>query len=385
SGTPAEVLRFIAVNLFREGRYREAVFYGGRLLRGTYNDAQMHALVAEAYRNLGDREKARNHYRRAIEGDKASLELRYGLLAVLWELGEYDELMREAARILKKDRTDGPGHYFHSLALARTGAAIEQVLSELQQQIKARGPDPVLMNELAAAYARAGLPELAEGWYARVLKLIPPTAEMLLAIGQIYETLGKTGLLGGLYTRYLDIRPDDRRMRRRLVRILLEQESFEEAAVQIAQLLPVEPENTRLKSALAVCYRRTGKYAEALILIRELLVDSPSSVDHIKAAVYCLDHMGARAVALKALHSFMAEYGESLSLLLMRGVLQYQESSLDKAAETFRKAVSLSPADWRANRNLGMVYRRMGNDLFAEKFLQKAREYELASRGNPSP
>jgi hypothetical protein len=27
-----------------------------------------------------------------------------------------------------------------------------------------------------------------------------------------------------------------------------------------------------------------------------------------------------------------------------------------------------------------MVYRRMGNDLFAEKFLVKAREYEAASR-----
>lgn len=379
-GTPAEVLRFITVNLFREGRYREAVFYGGRLLRGAYNDSQMHALVAEAYRNLGDRVKARNHYLRAIEGDKASLELRYGLLAVLWELGEYDDLMREAARILKKDRADGPGHYFHSLALARTGAAIEQVLAELQQQIKVRGPDPVLMAELAAVYARAGLPELAEGWYTRSMKLNPPTAEMLLSLGEVYESLGKTDRLGEVYTRYLEIRPEDRRTRRRLVRLLLEQEAFEAAAGQIALLLPVEPENARLKSALAVCYRRTGKYAEALILIRELLVDSPSSVDHMKAAVYCLDRMGARPVALKALASFMAEHGESLSLVLMRGVLQYQDNSLDKAAETFRKAVSLSPTDWRANRNLGMVYRRMGNDLFAEKFLEKAREYEAASR-----
>ena len=174
-------------------------------------------------------------------------------------------------------------------------------------------------------------------------------------------------------------------MRRRLVRLLLEQEAFAAAAGQIAVLLPVEPENVRLKSALAVCYRRTGKYAEALILLRELLIDSPSSVDHMKAAIYCLDHMGARGVALKALASFMAEHGESLSLLLMRGVMQYQENALDKSAETFRKAVSLSPMDWRANRNLGMVYRRMGNDLFAEKFLQKARECEARLRQSPVP
>ena len=384
-GTPAEVLRFITVNLFREGRYREAIFYGGRLLRAAYNDPQMHALLAEAYRNLGDRAKARNHYLRAIEGDKTSLELRYGLLAVLWEMGEYDDLKRAAARILQRDRTDGPAHYFHSLALSRTGAAIEQVLAELQEQIRVRGPEPVLMAELAAAYVRAGLPELAEGWYTRSMKLNPPTPEMLLALGQVYETLGKTGSLSGIYGRYLELRPDDRPVRRRLVRLLLAQEDFEAAALQIALLLPVEPRNERLKSALAVCYRRTGKYAEALILIRELLRDSPSSADYMKAAVYCLDRMGARGVALKALASFMAEHGESLSLVLMSGVLQYQEAAFDKSAETFRRAVSLSPTDWRANRNLGMVYRKMGNDLFAEKFLQKAREYQAAAHEEAKP
>jgi Flp pilus assembly protein TadD len=376
--TPTEVLRYITVNLFREGRYREAVFYGGRLLRNDYSDSKMHALVAESYRNLGDPVKARNHYQRAIEGDKASMELRYGLLAVLWELEDYDQLMREAARILQRDGADGPAHYFHSLALSRTGAAIEQVLSELQQQIHLRGPDPVLMAELAAAYVRAGMPQLAEGWFTRSMKLRPASPETLLALGAVYESLGKAGQVGETYARYLELKPEDRPVRRRLVRLLLEQQSFEAAAGQIRLLLPVEPDNDRLKSALAVCYRRTGRYGEALILIRELLIDAPSSVEHMKAAVYCLDRMGARPVALKALASFMSDHGESLSLLLMRGVLHYQDGALEKSAETFRRAVSLAPDDWRANRNLGMVYRRMGNDLFAEKFLQKARERQAA-------
>jgi len=377
--TPVEILRYITVNLFREGRHREAVFYGGRLLRADYADSKMHALVAEAYRNLGDLPKARNHYLRAIEGDKTSLELRYGLLAVLWEMGDYDQLMTQAARILKRDQSDGPGHYFHSLALSRTGAAIEQVLSELQQQVRARGPDPVLMAELAAAYVRAGLPDLAEGWYARAIKLQKPSPDLLLAMASVYEGLGKTDKLGSLYSQYLELKPEDRPTRRRLIRLLLEEESFDAAAEHIRQLLPVERGNERLKSALAVCYRRTGRFAEALILIRDLLRDRPGSVDHMKAAVYCLDRMGARAAAMKALASFMAEHGESLSLVLMQGVLQYQDNTLDKAAETFRKAVSLAPTDWRANRNLGMVYRRMGNELFAEKFLKKAREYQAAA------
>jgi Flp pilus assembly protein TadD len=57
---------------------------------------------------------------------------------------------------------------------------------------------------------------------------------------------------------------------------------------------------------------------------------------------------------------------------------------MEKAAETFRKAVSASPRDWRANRNLGMVYRKIGNDTFAEKFLARAAEYRAAAEA-PAP
>jgi Flp pilus assembly protein TadD len=378
-GSAEDVLRFITINLFREGRYRETIFYGTRLLRGAYDDSQMHALVAEAYRNLGDLLKAKNHYHRAMEKDKASLELRYGLLAVLWERREYDELLAEAARVLQKNRNDVTGAYFHSLALSRTGAAIEQVLAELQQQVKAHGPDPVLMGELGQAYARAGLPELAEGWYERSMKVSEPDPDMLQALADVYESLGKRDRLADVFRRYLSIEPDDRPARRRLVRLLLEKEAFAEAAEHITRLLPHEPRNERLKSALAVCYRRTGRYPEALVLLRDLLTETPGAVEHMKAAVYCLDRMGARGVGMKALESFMKKHGESMSLILMLGVLQFQEKTPEKAAETFRKAIALSPADWRANRNLGMVYRSMGNNAFADTFLEKAASLRAAA------
>lgn len=377
-GSPEDVLRFITVNLFREGRFRETIFYGTKLLRGAYDDPQMHALVAEAYRNLGELLKAKNHYHRAIEKDRASLELRYGLLAVLWERREYDELLAEAARVLQKNRGDATGTYFHSLALSRTGAAIEQVLAELQAQVKARGPDPVLMGELGQAYARAGLPELAAGWYERSMKVAEPDPEMLQALADVYEALGKKEMLADVFRRYLAVEPNDRAARRRLVRLLLEEDGFAEAADHINRLLPHEPRNARLKSALAVCYRRTGKYAEALVLLRDLLTEAPDAEEHMKAAVYCLDRLGARGVGMKALESFMKKQGERLSLILMLGVLQFQDKALEKAAETFRRAIALAPRDWRANRNLGMVYRAMGNNSFAETFLAKAAEYHAA-------
>ncbi|HTP58014.1 MAG TPA: tetratricopeptide repeat protein, partial [Spirochaetia bacterium] len=372
-GNPKDVLRFMTVNLFRQGRYRETILSGTRLLKDDYGDPYLHMLVGESYRNLGDLGKAKNHFRRALEKDKESLEIRYGLLAVLWDRGEFQELLTEAGHLLQKNPGDETARYFHSLALARTEANVEQVLKELQQQVKARGPDIALMAELAAAYVRAGLPDLAEGWYNRVLRVDSNDVDSLEELAAVYQVLGKPDRQRDTLLRYMALEPDDKEARRQLVRLLLRMESFADAAEQIALLLPHEPRNPKLKSTLALCYRRTGRYAEALILLKDLLSTDQGSEELIKAAVYCLDKIGARKVGIKAMEGFMKQNGESLSLLLMLGVLHYQENTLDRSAEIFRRAVALSPKDWRANRNLGMVYRRMGNQEYADKFLAKAK------------
>jgi len=373
-GNVKDVLRFMTVNLFREKRYREAILSGTRLLKDDYADPYLHMLVGESYRILGDLGKAKNHFLRALEKDRGSLEIRYGLFAVLWDRGEFEELLEETGRLLQKTPGDETAKYFHSLALARSDATIEQVLGELQQQVRARGPDLALMAELAAAYVRAGLPELAEGWFKRVLRIASDDIDSLEALAGIYETLGKPELRRDTLLQYLALDPDNKEARRQLVRLLLRMESFADAAEHIASLLTFEPHNNKLKSTLAVCYRRCGRYTEALVIIRDLLSTDRGSVELMKAAAYCLDKIGARNVGIKAIESFMKQNGESLSLLLMLGVLHYQENALEKSAELFRRAVSLAPKDWRASRNLGMVYRRMGNSEYAEKFLAKAAE-----------
>jgi Flp pilus assembly protein TadD len=62
----------------------------------------------------------------------------------------------------------------------------------------------------------------------------------------------------------------------------------------------------------------------------------------------------------------------------MSGVLWYREGRLEQAATAFRAAIALAPKDWRAYRNLGMVYRKTGVKEFAEKFLAQGRRLKKA-------
>jgi tetratricopeptide (TPR) repeat protein len=382
---PREVLRFLAINLFRQKRYREAVFFASKLLRQAYDDAGLHALVAESYHTMGELEKARNHYRRALAADRDAAELRHGLLAVLWQMGDYRELAEECARLLRRDPRDEVGCYFNSLALSRTGAPATEVLEALQGQIKARGPDRALMAELGAAYARAGLPELAEGWLQRALTIEADDPATLQVLADVYRALSREADETAAIRRYLAARPADGAARRRLLRLLLAHAAFAEASQEVSRLLSAEPDSIRLRSLLALCHRRSGRYADALLLFRDLLAAEPGNEDYAKGAVYCLDRLGSRSTASAFLDAFMKKHGESLSLVLILGVLQFQDREMEKAAATFRRAVSSWPRSWRAHRNLGMVYRKTGNPAFAEKFLARAAELKKDERARERP
>ncbi len=380
-GNPEDVLRFITVRLYSEGRYKEAIFYGTRLLKNAYDDPQLHAVVAESYKSLGDYTKAKNHYLRALEKDRQSVELRCGILPILWRLGEYADLLNQTRRVLHAAPSDDLGLYFRSLALSKVGTDVKEIIAALQDRIRSKGPDPLLMSALGNAYVRAGMADLAEGWYLRTLKVSEDDRESLLSLAGIYESLGEPRKLKKVYSQYLVSYPDDGKMRKSLVRILLDLEAFGEAAEQIVKLIPAEPRSVKLKSMLALCYRKSGKYSDALIILKDLLRGRPKNEDLMKAVVYCLDKMGARNVAIQVIQGYSAMHGGTLSLLLMQGVLHFQEGNLEKAAETFRKAISLSPRDWRAYRNLGMVYRKMGNRAFSETFLSRAASYRQAAEG----
>jgi Flp pilus assembly protein TadD len=376
--SPKEVLTFITVRLFMEGRYKEAVFHATRLLKGNYGDVQLHALVAESYRNLGELAKAKNHYLRAMENDRESPELRYGLLAVLWRLGETEEVLAQARRLLHRDPADAMASYFLGLALSRTQEPTEQAIKVLQDQIRARGPDPLLMSALGSVYHRAGLVELAEGWYQRTLKMDAVDGEAYDALRAIYGELGAKDKERDILVRYLSVYPQDSDARRSLVRLLLEAGEFGGAADEIARLLPLEPRKSKLRPMLALCYRRTGRYPEALVLLRDLLREDPGSEELMKAVVYCLDKIGARNTAFGVLGDFLSRQGEKPGLILMLGVLRFQEGDLERSAEAFRRVIAVAPRNWKAHRNLGMVYRKLGRTDSAETFLARAEEYRRA-------
>ena len=376
---PETLLRLMTLILFQNSRYREALGCARRVLKSSYDDADMHVIMAECYRNLGDLSKARNHYLRALEKNKRKLELNHGLAAVLWQQESFEELLQILKRIMKLKPDDDFASYYLALTLPKLKEAPEKTITILQEQIRSQGPDPYLMSALGGEYMKVDLPKLAEGWFLRTLKRVDNHKDSLSSLIAVYKVLDRPKELKKSFGSYLEHHPEDSSVRHEFSKFLFEKGFYPQAAREILKLLPREPGNRLLKKMLAVSYRKMKKYSEAIILFKELLRENPKSKDLLRAMVFCLAETDRRQSAINLLEKAGKAYKDQTYILLPLGVLYYKENKLGEAGKVFRRVVSIDPYEWKAYRNLGIVYDKTGNSDFSRKFLKKAEEIKQKS------
>ena len=373
------LLRIMTIVLFQNQRHREALESARRVLRISYRDGDMHAIMAESFSKLGELKKARNHYLRALETDRNRLEFNYGLAAVLWEQGQYGELTSVLDRILRFHPEDEYALYYKALSLPCLVDDVRQTIPALQEQIRRSGPDPHLMNALGQEYLRADLPDLAEGWFKRTLKRAADFEQALEKLIEVYIRLEEHSKLLRAYAAYLKAYPDNLELRKSYAHQLYDQGSFAKACTQLEMILPREPKSTRFRTMLAHSYRQTAKYPEAILLYRELLLETPKDLDLVKPLVTCMERSGNRKTVILLLEKAVKLFKEDAWLQHRLGSLYMAEGQLEKAAKTFRSVIGLDPQDWEAYGSLGELYGKMGNNQFAERFRKRSRELKETS------
>ena len=370
---PVELSRLLAVAFFQNRRYRDTVTFGIRVLKESRDEPRIHVIVAEALRNLGDLDKARNHYQRALQVTKGDPQILFGLAMVLLEQKDYAELRSVLARIERLRPGDVTTAYYLALCRSRSGDDPAVTIDLLQKQIHEKGPDPFLMQALGRDYLRAGLPDLAEGWFRRTMRVRPDDPEAVLGLLEAGERLGSVETRREAYDAYLKLDPGARDRRREYVKLLISLDQHAEATGHIERLVAGEPRNRTLRELLATCYRRTGRYADAIVILKELLRADPASEEHLKALLYCLEKAGDREMALRLVESAAPSFPKSGTLRQIQGLLLMRAGKLERAAAVFRQVASLDPRGWVAYENLGRIHEKMGDATFARKFYDRAR------------
>ncbi len=376
--------RLRASTAFRGERWREALSVSLALLRGEPGDPALRAIAAESLRALGELERSRNHWRRAVEADPDSPELRLGLGLALYDSGEYEQALRAVERARRLGAEAGEADYYAALCRARLGDEPDKLVPLLQSILRARmastgGADPRLMFALGEALFRSGRPDLAVGWFEKVLVLSPVhELSLLYRISSLESSAGASPLEGGAeavdaaYAAYLESYPDNAKLRREQVNRLVAGKKWKEAASALEKGLAYEGPLSGPRRLLAACYRNAGRYREAAAIYRDQLRAEPASGEFLVDLAFCLDRDGQSALALALLEKAPAAAKTGSAPWMLMSSMAARAGRKEAAIDALRKAAEIDPANERVWRNLAALYRGMGLAEFAASCDERA-------------
>lgn len=377
--TEAAVNRWRALVALQQGNPKAALQAALDLLRAGETDAAIRAVAAQANFELRRFDRAAEHYRRAVEADPASADLRSGLALSLWELGDYQGARSAARGAAARGGAADDLSYIDILCDAKTGNDPVALLAKTQAMIRIRPGDPRLMMVLAECLYKTGRPDLADGWFADLLTVWPDNELARLYRISVAESVGDDEAAVGRYADYLAAYPDNASIRKDYVTLLVALKRWPEAAAAIEEGY-ASGASRGSDSILALCYRNAGRFREAAALYRKLLRDDPRNVELLLGLAYSLVKSGARAVAVELLERGAAFMAREPEPYLALGMLRLRGGNLEKAAASFLKASELAPADPRPLRQLARLYAKSGMSEMAGRFDERAAALETTTR-----
>jgi tetratricopeptide (TPR) repeat protein len=365
----SSLARLRASVAFREGRYKQAVSDCMPLLRKNPKDAALRSIAAESLRALGELERSRDHWLRAIEVAPDEAEFRLGLALVLYDLGDYDASLKAAERARKLGADAADVDYYSTLCRSRLGEDPAKLVPALQALLRARasagsgesgGVDPRLMFALGEALYRSGRPDLASGWFEKVLALVPDHELSLLYRISVAESLGDEEARDEAYSAYLEAYPDNQKLRREHVNALAARGDWAAAAAGLESGLPYGAPDGYSRRLLAVAYRNAGRYREAAVAYRDLLRENPSSAELLVGLSYCLERDGKADFALALLEKAPAAAKAAAAPWIMQAALYARAGKNEASVKALRSAIERERGNEKAWRNLVALYRKQG-------------------------
>jgi len=346
----------------------------------------IHALYAEALRNLHNYEAAHNHLQRALEQEPQELEFWYADILVSWEGKDYKAL-KKALRAVKSLGGDPDIiKRFTILCQVRTADDTQDNITLLQNAIRSLGPEPELMYALGEAYLKIGLLEEALSWFKKTISFKDnhenawlgeiAALEALIAQGPAKNAPYKNmqDELSSLYDAYLARWPDNISLRRERALFLLKIFEYAEAASELEKLLVWEPSNPSLRRVLAYTYRKTGRYREATVFLKALLKEKPRDIGLLIEYSGCLERVGAVQYAVAVLEKAQELFANSADISLALGILSFRQKNVEKAFDHLREAAALNTFDPRPYEWMAVIARKNGENEDIDYYANEAQK-----------
>ncbi|MCL2479771.1 MAG: tetratricopeptide repeat protein [Treponema sp.] len=340
------------------------------------NNAVIHAMCAEALRNLRDFRAAHNHLIRAQEENPDELQFWYEDILVCWEGKDWKGLKKAIIKAANLGGETDITRRFTVLLEANTATDDKKNLAMLQNAIRTFGPEPELMYSLGLAYLKLGFAAEAGNWFQKTISFKKDHEQAWLgkiAAAEVLAAEASGSGLGELYNSYLELWPDNFSIRRERALYLIKVLEYGEAAAELEKLLLREPSNPSLRRVLAYAYRKTGRYREAAVFLKALLRERPENLELLLEYSGCLERAGGIGYALTILEKAREIFRDKPDLYLALGILNFRSKKTETAFDCLREAAGLNPADCRPYEWMAVIAEKNGDTEEAANYKREAK------------
>ncbi|XP_027582448.1 protein O-mannosyl-transferase TMTC1 isoform X1 [Pipra filicauda] len=254
------------------------------------------------------------------------------------------ERLKEAEEVYKAGIENCPEssdlHNNYGVFLVDTGSP-ERAMSHYRQAIRLSPAHHVAMVNLGRLHRSLGQNKEAEVWYKRALK-VSRKAEILSPLGALYYNTGRYEEALQVYREAASLQPSNREIRLALAQVLAMMGRTKEAEKMMNHILSEDVECLECYRLLSAIYSKQEHYAKALEAIEKALQLKPKDPKVIS------------------------------ELFFTKGNQLREQNLLDKAFESYKRAVELNPDQAQAWMNMGGIEHIKGSYVTARDYYEKA-------------
>jgi len=361
----------LAIAFWEKDEFRAALHFAIASLKKS-RTPEMHLLAGECLKASGRLDDAYNHFCRAWDFDRRTIEPLYGQAVVMWLKEDYKTMLDIIGKVEAMSPADEFAAYYRILCSSELKIPFEQWKSHISGIADAEN-DPWILSASGFGEASVENYEKAVKLFQKALKLNNKQKKTWTGLLSALQHIGVQKQLMGSLKKYLRIFSDDTERREQYCELLMGTENFAAAANQYRLLMSAEKTAAGLLNKYAYCCRKAARFGDAAVVYRQILSQDPYNENYLKMLLFCMRKDGRDKETIPLLRQAVLEFkNPSIDLLLVYGVSLYRNDMDEEALNVFQKCVYNGSKDWRVFRNMGIIYRNKGLTEWSEMYLKKA-------------
>ena len=351
------------------GQYRQAIELLEKVI-GEHPNPQVLGMLGHAYEEAKDYSNAVATYRRALEADKDSTDLRRGLAQSLLGAEKLDEAIAEYKAVLEAEPEDA-GSYLRLSQLYRVQKKYDLAQSNL---LKAKELDP---DNLEIAYNQAVLAE-SQGKFSDAIRVLTDLvatttrangaytpaekrnrAVFLERLGYVQRQNENYAAAIEAFQKMLELDEEDaQRASAYIVETYRLSKQLDRAIQEAEKSAQKYPEDRSLRLMLAGLLSDRGDTQQAVERMRALLKGTPEDREIYLALAQTFERAKRYREAEEAVHQaqkISTKPHEAEQCLFMLGAIYERQKKYDQAEEQFKKVLEINPKNAMALNYLGYM------------------------------